>query len=686
MAGISSLGVGSGIDIRNIVDQLIAAERAPVQNRLDRKETTLQAEMSSYGTLKSALSEFQTAVGKLSDAGSFRSAKGVSGNPEAIEVIGNDQVQRAAAFGIQVDALAQSQSLASGAFAGPAEEIGSGSLTFRFGTVSTDVNGAVTGFAQNAARATATIDIPAEAATLADVRDAVNEAEIGVRASIINDGTGERLVFSATETGAQNGFVIDVTDDDGNLADGAGLSRLQFNQTNADLAMNRVGTDAALVVDGLAVTRPSNEISDLLDGATLNLRGTTAVPIEVRVEPDVAAAKKLVDGFVKAYNELQKQIESVAGYDAESQQGGILQGDSLVRSVESSIRRLVTGRLDALDGQSVRALADIGITTTREGTLELDGTKLDERLADSLDEVAALFGTGGLVDGTGFAFESSRSETKAGRYAVEVTQLAEQAAINGTAVTAPSEGAPVVIDASNDEIELTVNGVATGRINLTQGSYTSGEALAAELQARINGAEALRDEGARITVAWDGTAGQFSLRTDRYGSEANVEVSFADTSTAGTFGLTAGQRDDGLDVAGTIGGIQAEGFGRYLTAQSGDPDGLKIEITGSQTGSLGTVAFSRGVSSLLERTIETFLDSDGPFSSATSNIKDNIDKIGDDRIDLADRLERLETRLVAQFSAMDAMVAQLNQTSSFLTSQLAGLESLARNGGKKNGS
>lgn len=686
MAGISSMGVGSGIDIRNIVDQLVAAERAPVQSRLDRKETRLQAEMSSYGTLKAALSEFQTAVGKLSDASTFRSAKGTSGNPEAIEVIGKDQVQQAAAFGIQVDALAQSQSLASGVFAGPAEELGAGSLTFRFGTVTTDVDGAVTGFAQNPSRATATISIPAEAATLADVRDAVNEADIGVRASIINDGTGERLVFSSTETGAENGFVIDVADDDGNLTDGAGLSRLQFNQSNADLAINRAGTDASLVVDGLTVTRPSNEISDLLEGATLNLRGTTAMPIEVKVEPDVAAAKKLVDGFVKAYNELQKQIESVAGYDAESQQGGVLQGDSLVRSVESSIRRLVTGRLDALEGQSVRALADIGIKTTREGTLELDGARLDERLADSLDEVAALFGTGGLVDGTGFAFESSRTETKAGRYSVEVTQLAEQAVITGSGVPVPAEATPVVIDDSNDEIELTVNGVATGRITLSQGSYSSGEALAAELQARINGAEPLRDEGVRITVAWDGTAGQFSLRTDRYGSEANVEVTFADTATGATFGLTAGQRDDGLDVAGTVGGIQAEGFGRYLTAQSGDPDGLKIEITGSQTGSLGTVAFSRGVSSLLEQTIETFLDSDGPFSSATKTIKDNIDKIGDERTDLADRLERLEARLVAQFSAMDAMVAQLNQTSSFLTSQLAGLESLARNGGSKSSS
>jgi flagellar hook-associated protein 2 len=294
-----------------------------------------------------------------------------------------------------------------------------------------------------------------------------------------------------------------------------------------------------------------------------------------------------------------------------------------------------------------------------------------------------LFGQGGLVDGSGFAYESARTETQSGSYAVNVTQLAEQAVIAGGAVTAPGEGSPVTIDDSNDEIELTVNGIATGRVTLTQGAYTSGAALAAELQARINGTEAMRDAGVGIAVEFDAATSQFTLRTARYGSEASVEVTFADTATATTFGFSAGQSDTGVDVAGTIGGIEAEGFGRYLTAQSGNPSGLKVEITGSEIGALGQITFSRGVSNLLDRTIETFLRSDGPFSSATRTINGNIEDIGDDRIKLGERLERLEARLVAQFSAMDAMVAQLNQTSNFLSSQLAGLEQLARSGGRR---
>lgn len=682
---ISSLGVGSGIDIRSIVDQLLAAERAPVQSRLDRREVQLQAELSSFGTLKSALSDFASAVETLSDTSSFRQAVGASGNPAAIDVSANGEVLSSARFDVQVSSLAAAQSLASASFAGDAVDLGSGTLTFRFGTVATEEAGMVTGFTPSAAQGTASVEIPAGSGSLSDVRDAVNAAEIGIRASVINDGSGDRLVFSAEETGAANGFVVEVEDDDGNLADGVGLSQLQYNTASTALTRNRAAVDANLTVDGLTVTRPANDIDDLLEGATLSLLQTSEVPVEVRVDPDVSGAGKAIQAFVEAYNELQKQIESVSGFNAESQQGAVLLGNSLVRSVESTMRRLVTQQLDVLDGRSVRALADIGITTTREGTLEVDGERLNGALQNSLEDVAALFGTNGLADGSGFRFESSRSETEPGSYAVEVTRLAERAVVAGAAVAVPSAGSPLVINGDNDEIELTIDGVATGRVTLGQGSYASGAVAAAELQARINGAEALREGDLSVAVAFDEGSGSFSITSERYGSESQVEVTFADSTTAATFGFTVGQTDTGQDVAGSIGGVAAEGFGRFLTGQSGATDGLKIEITGGVTGALGAVTFSRGISSQLARATDGFLGIDGAFNGVTRSINESLEEIVDERIKLDDKLARLETRLVSQFSAMDTLVAQLNQTSSFLTTQLAGLESLARNSGRNGG-
>ncbi|MFW6093474.1 MAG: flagellar filament capping protein FliD [Pseudomonadota bacterium] len=677
MTGISSMGVGSGIDVRGIVDQLLQAEQQPVAQRLDRRETRLEAELSAFGTLKSALSEFDGALGELSDRGSFRSATTSSGDPDAIAVTASGEVEEAASFGIQVEALAAAQSVASGVFDGPSAEVGSGTLTFRFGTVETDGAGAVTGLTQNPDRPTASVEIPEDAATLTDVRDAVNEADMGVRASVIDDGTGERLVFVSERTGAANGFMVDVADDDGATGDGAGLSRLQFNDAAANLSLNRAAADAQLVVDGLTVTRAENEIDDLLPGATLTLQGTNTTPARVGVEPDTGKARERVESFVEAYNALHEKIEEVSGYDPETQEGGVLQGDSLVRSVEFKLRRLMTEQLDALEGQPVRALADIGIRTTRDGSLELDEAKLSEQLEANLEGVAALFAVGGLEDGSGFAFESARSETTPGTYGVEVSRLAERAALTGSAV-----GVPITIDDSNDELEVTVDGVASGRITLTQGDYADGAALAAELQARINGDDALREAGAGITVAYDPDAAAFTLRSERYGSESEVAVTFADTATAASLGFGTGDRAEGVDVAGTVGGITAEGYGRYLTAQTGPPAGLKVEITGASTGRLGQVTFSRGIGSRLGESVDALLASDGAFSSATGNINGRIEEIGDEREALSERLERMEKRLIDQFSSMDARVAQLNQTGSFLTSEMSGLETLAKSAGQ----
>lgn len=683
MAGISSLGVGSGIDVKGLVDQLLAAERKPTQNRLDRREGLLQAELSSFGTLKSALSDFRSAVETVSDASAFRTVTASSSNADAVSATADDSAATGR-FDLEVLSRAEAQSVASGAFDATTSAVGSGSLTFRFGEVTTDGNGDVSGFTQNADRGTATVEIAASANSLSDVRDAVNEADIGVRASIINDGSGERLVFSANETGAANGFVVDVADDDGSLNDAAGLSQLAFNQTDSSLTINRAGADAQLRVDGLAVSRASNTVDDLIQGVTLTLKDTTTAPVNVNVEEDSAGARKLIEGFVEAYNGLQSQIQKVSGYNAETEQGAILQGNAVVRGVESEITRLMTDTLSVLEGGPVRALADIGITTSREGTLEIDGERLDEALSNNPDDVAALFGVGGQVDGDGFRYESNRSATRAGRYDVNVTQLAERASIAGSTITAPSDSAPLTIDGANDTLALTVDGVSTGTLNLTQGEYTSGSELAAEIQARINGAETLRDEGISVSVAFE--AGQLRLTSARYGSESDVEITSVDTNTASSLGLSAGLADTGVDVQGTIGGVQAEGFGRFLTAQSGDPEGLRLEITGSQTGALGEVTFSRGIADRLTSAVDAFIGSDGALSSATDRIDRQIEQIGEERRDLQERLAQLEERYLAQFSAMDATVARLNQTSAFLGGQLAGLEALAsRSGGGSGG-
>jgi flagellar hook-associated protein 2 len=672
MAGISSLGVGSGIDIRSLVDQLVAAERQPVASRLNRREAQYQAQLSAFGALKSALNEFRSSADGLSDASAFRVMEASSSNSDAVAVTASAGAD-ASRYDIEVQNLAAAQSLASGAYASDTTVIGGGTLTFRFGTVTTDAAGDVSEFTQNAERGVATVEIDANA-SLAAIRDAVNEADIGVRASILNDGSGERLVFSAEDSGAANGFVVDV-----NADAGSSLGDLAFNATTSNLTRTRAGEDAALVVDGLAITRSGNEISDLIDGVTLSLKETTETAASIQISQDTAAVRGKIESFVESFNTLQQQISQIAGYDAEAEVGGILQGDAAVRNIQTTLRRLTTTPVDVLDDRAVRSLADLGITTTRDGTLEIDAEELDEALANSFDEVGALFGVTGLVDGDGFRYESSRSATQPGTYDVSVSALATRASIVGSVALNPSAASPVTI-AEGNELQFSIDGTSTAVLSLTAGSYESRDALAAEIQARINGDEALREAGIEVSVGFD-AGGALTLTSSRYGSESSVELLQIDATTAAELGLAAGSRDEGSDVAGTINGAAAEGFGRYLTAQSGDAEGLELEITGEVTGDLGSVTFSRGITERLVEALDGYLGDDGLLAASTDGLEAQIEDIADERQDLARRIEQIEARYVAQFTQMDILVAQLNQTSGFLSRQLSGLEALASRAG-----
>ncbi|PWG62300.1 flagellar filament capping protein FliD [Spiribacter halobius] len=674
MASISSLGVGSGLDIRSLVDQLVAAERAPRENRINSQQQRFETRLSALGQVKSALSDFRGTVRDLSSIDAFQKMKATSSDSDALSVSAESGAETGR-YDIGVNRLADAQGAASSAFAARSSAVGSGTLTFRFGEVTTDGTGAVTGFAENTERGAVDIEIPGSANTVEDVRDAVNAAEIGVRASIVNDGSGERLVFSSSETGAANGFVVEAADDDGNNTDNAGLSRLAFNTAATNLEQTRAAQDAELTVDGLTITRASNTVDDLFEGVTLTLNGTTETAARVEISENRAAAKKQIQGFVDAYNGLQETLGKLTSYDAETDQAGPLNGDALVRSIQSGLRSTLGQTLGELEGTGLRSLADLGITTTRSGALEVDDARLDAALDENFDAVGALFAPTGLTgNADNVAYESSRSATQAGEYGVNVSALATRGTLTGGDI---SGSFPLEITDANDGLRFEIDGVQTAALNLTQGSYADGDALAAEIQSRINGDSNLRDAGISVSVAFNGTG--LEITSSRYGSESAVELVSADA--AGDFGLTVGDRAQGTDVQGTIGGREAEGFGRFLTGLEGPAEGLKLEITGEATGDRGSVIFSTGLMGELDRQISSFIDSDGTLSSSTESLNNRLEGLADDRQRLEDRMDRIERRYTEQFSAMDALVAELNQTSTFLSQQLSGLPGAGGSGG-----
>ncbi len=650
MANLSLPGVGSSLDVNAIVKQLMAIERRPLE-ALDRRQASHQARLSAYGTLRSALAAFQTAARELAVPGKLNTYKATSGDTTLFTATAANGAS-AGSHSVRVAALAQSQKLHSDSYAATTEVVGTGTLTIQFGSYSGGV------FTANPQKGAKTVEIAAGSSSLAGVRDAINAARAGVTASIVNDGTGYRLVIGPDDSGVANALRISVVDGDGNDTDDAGLSRLAYDASTGGvqrLTQSVAPLDATAVIDGVTVTKPTNVIRDALEGVTLTLLQTspTATPTPLTVERDVGAAKTAIEAFVKAYNDLERTFDQLSAYDPTTRTGAVLQGDATLRGLQSRLRGLLASSL-ADAGSGPATLSEVGIGFTRDGRLEVDATKLASALADPSKDVGALFAAVAKPSDGLVRFVSASAAATPGTHALAVSQLATRGAAAGSV-------APVttVVAGANDALGLSVDGVAAS-VTIAPGTYSL-TGLAAELQSKINGA--LANTGAAVTVT--ATSGRLQVTSNRYGSGSTVAIT-GGTAAVPLFGTPTA--DDGVDVQGTLNGQPGVGSGRSLSAL-----GLTLEVIGGATGDRGVVRFTRGLADRVATMISDALGSDGAIASRSAGIDRSIQQIERSREALERRLETIEARYRAQFVALDRMISSMNSTSAFLTQQLANL-------------
>ncbi|ASL26457.1 flagellar filament capping protein FliD [Azotobacter chroococcum] len=385
MATISSLGVGSGLDLTGLLDQLESAERlklAPITSQ----QSVIESRISAFGRLQGYLTSLQGTVEKLATASTYQgqtsriSGSGVGVAVTASAVPGSYQVQ--------ATQLAQAHSLASAGVADKTAALGTGTLTIQSGDE------------------TLTIEVSAGGNSLEGIRDAINAEKGGVTASIVNDGSGTpwRLALSSKATGTEAAMTVSF--DDG----GSGGGQLNALLNPYDAATNSNGyketaaaKDAQLTVNGLAITSQSNTIEGALQGVTLTVSATGDAQT-LTVERDSASIKSAITSFVTAFNALDSTTDSLTSYDADSGTAGTLLGDSTLRGVQSRLRQTITG---GLDEGAYRYLSDLGISLQLDGTLKVDDGKLSEALEGDLADVQALFV--GTTDKPGLAATLSDS-------------------------------------------------------------------------------------------------------------------------------------------------------------------------------------------------------------------------------------------------------------------------------------
>jgi flagellar hook-associated protein 2 len=372
MAGLSSPGLGSGLDINSLVTQLVAAEKQAPQAQITRAQTSTVTTISALGQMKGALSTFNTALDALKTLDAFTGRTAVSSEPEVFSAQA-DSTAAAGVYDIEVLQVASAHQLKSKEFAsGAGQVVGFGTLTFTTGAN------------------TFQVAIEPSQNTLAGIRDAINQATGNkdyVRATIINATDGAHLVLSGTATGAANAITVAQAGGDG------GLASLVYNPgATTNYTIGRPAQDSIVSVAGFTRHSDTSTVTNVIDGITLTLIKADEGEVHtLTVGTDKAAVTARIKTFVDQYNAMEKTLASLRSYEPTTKKAGPLLGDAMLRGIESDIRSKLT---DVNGGSSVfRTLASIGITTQKDGTLTLDAAKLNTALESNYDEVAKLFGS-----------------------------------------------------------------------------------------------------------------------------------------------------------------------------------------------------------------------------------------------------------------------------------------------------
>lgn len=374
MATISSIGIGSGLDVNSIVSGLVALEKAPLKS-LAVKATNTQNQISSFGQIQSQISALTDVATRIADPTTWGARIASSSNTSAATITAATTAT-AATISLDVDQLAQQQSVSSAATA-VGTPPGAGTLTLQLGTWG--ASGA-TFTAGTAAPANVTV---AATDTIATIAAKINSAGAGVVASVFNDGTNERLLLTSKSTGAAAGFQV--------TADTPALGGLVFDVAHiaAKTGMAAAGIpvqyaqDAKARINGLAVTSGTNTLTNNIAGVTINLVATTTTgygtagevksPITMSIREDVTPAVKNVNDFVTAYNALNANLADLTKYDAATKTAGLFQGDSSVVGLQNILRNMLAS---SSMGATSQRLSDVGVERQLDGSLTINTAKL----------------------------------------------------------------------------------------------------------------------------------------------------------------------------------------------------------------------------------------------------------------------------------------------------------------------
>lgn len=647
----------SGIDAGNMAKVLAEAEVAGTRSIIDRSEKRILEESSALKYLKANLEAFNSYTKDLASGDLFNQFS-TSSSDESVLTASVSGSPLTGSYNFTAEKLARSHTLVTNqGFASKTSPLSEGTLTLQIAGQVHDL----------------TID--ASNASLEGLQTLVNEGDYGVTASIINVGGEYKMMFNSNNTGAQNQFTI--------TSDIAGF------ETAANFSETSTAQDAEITFNGLTISSSTNQFEDLVDGLSLQVKSEApGVMQTIDVANNSQQVVETVKEFVNVYNQLGDIFKDLSSYDRPSDEEreedpeaeftGLLAGSSILRELRTQIRDSVSGAIDGLTG-TYDSLASIGISMDLKGVMSLDESVLTNALNSDIDNVSKLFAKGGSSDDSLVQVLSTNDKTQTGSFALELTQVASRASVLGGAATLNGDSTVTIAPGASFSLVLDQSSATT--INFAAGDYTMQD-LAQLMQTAINNSAEVQASNSRIAVAVED--GKLAFTSERYGGNSKIELtSFSGFDNAG---LTTDLTANGVNADGFLtmsDGTQLN-IGAYVDQQDGrkfkisdfafagenaaEVRGLEFAVMGGDIGARGSINITEGFASRLFQTVnDSIAEDEGLVAQRVGSLDSRLERIEERREKVDARYEKLELKYRLQFSMLQSIMSQMQETQNFLT-------------------
>lgn len=622
-------GLASGIDSAAIVDALIKADRASTAV-LETRKATFQTRLDAVRSFNTKLLNYQLDVAAINRPALYVGRAATSSNTAALTATATSSASPGS-YQFNVTSIARASQKATVPQLSASTPLGAGTVSLQLGSGGTTV-----------------LNIASGNSSLTGIAQAINSAGLGVNASVLNDGTGARLLMTSASTGTAN--AITATGGGALASLFTGMSTLQ---TASDASIS-LGSGAGAVT----ITQSTNTFQDVVQGLTLTAVSTGAST--VTVGNDSTGALAAVKQVVTDYNDLVQFMKDNASYNPTSKTAGTLFAEGSVRGGFNSITQSLLSSVAGAPA-GFATLTTVGVAINQAtGKLTLDEGAFNTAMSANPDAVSKLFGNSGVSSDPGVQFGLLGPKTKVtGPFTIAVTSPASQPVLSGGTLATTTH-----IDGTNNVLGLNVNGTVY-KVTMTAGDYT-GAQLATQLQGLFD--QQITAVADKVKVGFDGNGLAFTGPT--FGLAGNIQVD--PTSTAQTDLQLPTNKVYGQDVIGTINGLPAVGSGQILAGAVGtDAEGLRLVITANAPIASATLTVSKGIAQLTGEKVKLLTDgTNGAMIQTQDALNNSIDGLTKSITSADARLADRRQRYQKQFLAMEQSINKSNSLSTYMQGQI----------------